>query len=208
MKNGGDFVYLNYEKLWKLLLSKRLTKNDLCSMSGISTRTLAKLVKNQSVTTDTLLHICDALDCGIDDILEITKEKLQISLYDSYKQERRLIGEDEFCLLYELFHNGTRFLIKEIKKKATKRNVIHCRDNCVVWEKLYPAGHAVLSVPTVITDFHFVEKGSVCILLVDGSAVGITGLDEGRFLSEKRPYEDQKLYVMSKARFKLFQFNK
>ena len=114
-------MYLNYEKLWKLLLSKRLTKNDLCSMTGISTRTLAKLVKNQSVTTDTLLHICDALDCSLNDILEITKESPKMTLYEAYKQNRKKLEEDECCVLYELMHDGTRFLIKEIKKKMNKK---------------------------------------------------------------------------------------
>lgn len=200
-------MYINYDRLWKLLLAKKLTKNDLCSMTGMSTRTLAKLVKNQSVTTDTLLHICDALDCTIDDILEISKEEPKMTLYEAYKQTRKKIDEDEFCVLYELMHDGTRFLIKEIKKKTNKKVVIHCRNNSVIWEQLYPAGYAGVSVPTFISDLSFIEKDAICILLADGTNVGIIGRDEGRFLSEKLPYEEQKLYVMSKAKFKLFSFH-
>ena len=201
-------MYLNYEKLWKLLLSKRLTKNDLCSMTGMSTRTLAKLVKNQSVTTDTLLHICDALDCTIDDILELSKEAPKMTLYEAYKQNRKKLEEDECCVLYELMHDGTRFLIKEIKKKMNKKACLHCRGNSVVWEQLYPAGISYTAIPTVISDLSFLEHDAVCILLADGTCVGITGRDEGRFLSEKLPYEAGKLYVMSKAKFKLFSFNR
>lgn len=199
-------MYITYERLWKLILAKKLTKNDLCSMTGMSTRTLAKLVKNQSVTTDTLLHICDALDCTINDILEISKEEPKMTLYEAYKQTRKKIDEDEFCVLYELIYERVRFLIKEIKKKTNKKVVIHCRNNSVIWEQLYPAGYAGVSVPTFISDCSFVEKDAVCILLADGTTVGITGRDEGRFLSEKCPYEEQKLYVMSKAKFKLFSF--
>ena len=197
-------MYLNYEKLWKLLLSKRLTKNDLCSMTGMSTRTLAKLVKNQSVTTDTLLHICEALDCTVDDILEISKTPPQMTLFDTYKQTRKKIVEDEFCILYEMTCGALTFRIKEIKQKMNKKRVLRCRGNSVVLEQLYPAGFGAVAIPSVVTDLSFVEKGKICILLADGTTVGITGRDEGRFLSEKCPYQEGSLYVMSKAKFKLF----
>ena len=201
-------MYLNYEKLWELLLSKKLTKNDLCSMTGMRTRTLAKLVKNQSVTTDTLLHICEALDCTIFDIMEFSKEEEKKTLYETYKQHRKKINEDPFCILYEVIYQGIKFHIKEIKKKTNKKVVIHCLGNSVTWEQLYASGITALSVSTVISDLSFIEKDTVGILIADGTTVGFTGLDEGRFLSEKRHYEEQKLYVMSKSRFKLFVYNK
>ncbi|MBR2019960.1 MAG: helix-turn-helix transcriptional regulator [Clostridia bacterium] len=197
-------MYITYEKLWSLLHSKKLTKHDLCMMTGMSTRTLAKLVKNQSVTTDTLLHICDALDCTVNDILEISKEEPKMTLYDTYKLNRKKIYEDEFCILYETVYDSLPFLIKEIKQKMNKKRVLHCRGNSVVMEQLYPAGISAVSIPSVVTDLSFVEKGKVCILLADGITVGITGRDEGRFLSEKSPYQEGSLYVMSKAKFKLF----
>ena len=73
-----------------------------------------------------------------------------------------------------------------------------------MWEQLYPSGFSAAGEARFITDFSFVESGKICILLISGSCVGITGLDEGQFLSANRPYEDNKLYVMSKAKFKLF----
>ena len=198
-------MYVSYEKLWKLLVEKRLTKSDLCQMTGISTRTVAKLVKNQSVTTDTLLRLCEVLDCELSDILEISKEAPTMTVYDAYKQHATLISEDEYCRLHALEYNGKQLLIKEVKKSANRRVVIHCQENgTVVWEALYPAGHTVLQEKTVISDLSFIENGKVCVLLIGGTCVGITGLDEGRFLSPSRPYEDGKLYVMSKAKWKLF----
>ena len=198
-------MYLSYEKLWKLLVEKRLTKSDRCQMTGISTRTVAKLVKNQSVTTDTLLRICEVLNCELADILEISKEEPSMTLYDAYKQHAKQVGEDEYCRLFALEHNGKEFLIKEVKKSANRRVVIHCQENgTVVWEQLYPSGHSVLQKKTVISDLSFLEKDKICVLIIGGSCVGITGLDEGRFLSPTRPYEDGKLYVMSRAKWKLF----
>lgn len=61
----------SYKKLWKLLIDKNLKKKDLICMSGISNYTLNKLNAGKSVTTDTLLKICAALNCEIGDIMEI-----------------------------------------------------------------------------------------------------------------------------------------
>ncbi len=197
-------MYINYQKLWQLLLDKKLNKNDLIQMCGISSRTVAKLTKNESVTTDTLLRICDALECDLSDILQVTRDAPQRSLYEVYKEQRVLASEDEFCRLYELEHNGIKYRIKEVKRKASKRAVIHCRGNSVVWQQLYPAGITATSEVTVITDLSFVDRDHVCLLIIDGSTVGITGQDEGAFLSSSRPWEPGKLYVMSASKFKIF----
>jgi len=61
----------SYNKLWKLLIDRGMKKKDLCAQTGISTATLAKLAKGESVTTDSLLKICVALDCETSDIMEI-----------------------------------------------------------------------------------------------------------------------------------------
>ena len=62
---------VSYKKLWKLLIDKDLKKTDLRTVAGLSTGTLAKLGKNESVSTDVLVRICRALDCDIGDIMEV-----------------------------------------------------------------------------------------------------------------------------------------
>ncbi|HEL1226906.1 TPA: helix-turn-helix domain-containing protein, partial [Streptococcus equi subsp. zooepidemicus] len=61
----------SYNKLWKLLIDKGWTKSELRQKAGISSSTIAKLGKGENVTTDILLKICIALDCKIEDIIEI-----------------------------------------------------------------------------------------------------------------------------------------
>ena len=202
---GGMNVYANYSKLWKLLLDKNLTKTELCEITGISSRTVAKLVKNQSVTTDTLIRICEVLDCELCDIMELCREEPEITLYNAFKQHATLIGEDENCRLYELTHRDRSFLIKVVKKSANSHVLIHCRGSSVTWEQFHPSGISPARTVTHLTNFSFVEKDKICMLLIGGSNVGITGLDDGAFLSPARPYEPGKLYVMSKTKFKLFQ---
>ena len=63
---------VNYNKLWHLLIDRGMNKTDLRVQAGISTNTLAKLGKNENVTTDVLVKICTALQCDIGDIMEIT----------------------------------------------------------------------------------------------------------------------------------------
>ena len=64
----------DYRKLWKLLIDHKMTKSELRERTGISSVTLAKLGKGESVTTAVLLRICAALDCGIADIMDVEKE--------------------------------------------------------------------------------------------------------------------------------------
>ena len=64
---------MSYKKLWKLLIDKDMNKTDLRKAAGISSSSLAKLGKDENVTTDVLLRICKALDCELDDIVEIER---------------------------------------------------------------------------------------------------------------------------------------
>lgn len=65
---------ITYDKLWKLLIDKKMTKTELREKVGFSTNTLSKLSKNESVTVATLEKICLYLDCKIEEIIEIKKE--------------------------------------------------------------------------------------------------------------------------------------
>ena len=62
---------VSYKKLWKLLIDKDIKKKDLSAMSGVCPATITKMGKNGHVTTEVLLKICIALECGLDDIMEI-----------------------------------------------------------------------------------------------------------------------------------------
>ena len=65
---------ISYRKLWKLLIDKDMKKKDLRVQPGISTNALAKLGKNERVTTDVLEKVCLTLQCDVGDIMEINSE--------------------------------------------------------------------------------------------------------------------------------------
>lgn len=65
---------ISYKKLWKLLIDKDMKKTDLRKAAGISSSSLAKLGKDENVTTDVLIRICEALKCDTSDIMEIVED--------------------------------------------------------------------------------------------------------------------------------------
>ena len=60
----------SYNKLWKPLIDKNMTKSDLRKAVGISSSTLAKMGKGENISLDVIDKICKLLNCRIDDILE------------------------------------------------------------------------------------------------------------------------------------------
>ena len=60
-----------YKRLWKLLIDKDMKKKELCKKAGISPSSLTKMGKGGHVTTEVLAKICSALDCTVDDIMEV-----------------------------------------------------------------------------------------------------------------------------------------
>ncbi len=64
---------ISYKRLWKLLIDRDMKKKDLIEASGISTASMAKLGRGDNITTEVLLKICQALDCELEDIMEIDR---------------------------------------------------------------------------------------------------------------------------------------
>lgn len=65
---------VSYNKLWKLLIDKGMTKTELRLATDMSTTTLARLGKNETVSMDIMLRICKVLDCKFDDIVDVIED--------------------------------------------------------------------------------------------------------------------------------------
>ena len=65
---------MSYNKLWKLLIDKKMKKSDLRKNAKISSSTLAKLTNDENVTTDVLVKICNELKCDVSDIMEFVPD--------------------------------------------------------------------------------------------------------------------------------------
>ena len=62
---------VSYNRLWKLLIDKNMSKTQLIKDARISTNAMAHLGKNEDVRVEVLVKICMALNCSMDDIMEI-----------------------------------------------------------------------------------------------------------------------------------------
>lgn len=66
---------VSYNKLWKLLIDRKMKKKELMELSGVSKSTLAKMGKDEHVSTEMLAKICNALQVDIADIVEVIPDK-------------------------------------------------------------------------------------------------------------------------------------
>ena len=62
---------VSYNKFFKMLIDRKMKKKDICEQAGIATSTMAKMAKDENVSLDVLVRICRALDCTMDDILDV-----------------------------------------------------------------------------------------------------------------------------------------
>ena len=68
-------MLVSYDKLWKLLIDKKMNRTELKEAAGISFNVLAKLGKGETVSMESILKICKTLDCDIYDVMEVEKEE-------------------------------------------------------------------------------------------------------------------------------------
>lgn len=66
---------VSYNKLWKLLIDKKMNKTQLCERAKISTNAMARLGRNEDVRVEVLTRICLELGCSMDEIMEVLPEK-------------------------------------------------------------------------------------------------------------------------------------
>ena len=62
---------VSYNKFFKMLIDRKMKKKDICEQAGIATSTMAKMAKDENVSLDVLVRICRALNCTMDDILDV-----------------------------------------------------------------------------------------------------------------------------------------
>ena len=68
-------MQISYNKLWKLLIDRKMKKKDLVDAAGVSWSTIVKMGRNKHVSTDILVKICTALECEVQEIMEIVSKE-------------------------------------------------------------------------------------------------------------------------------------
>ena len=68
-----EHVKVNYKPFWKLLIDKEVSKAELRKRTQIASSTMSKMANNEHVSLDVLARITIALECGLDDVVEIER---------------------------------------------------------------------------------------------------------------------------------------
>lgn len=66
---------ISYNKLWKLLIDKKMNKTQLCELTKMSSSTMAKMTKDKPVDLRIIERICKELKCNVGDVMEIKFEE-------------------------------------------------------------------------------------------------------------------------------------
>ena len=66
---------VSYDKLWKLLIDKKMNRTDFKNTAGVSFNVLAKMSRNEFVSLESLCKICTVLACNIGDVMEFTENE-------------------------------------------------------------------------------------------------------------------------------------
>ena len=113
-------------------------------MSGISSRVVAKLTKSETVTTETILRICETLQCNISDVMECVDEDA-ISVYQAYLSSGKITDENELFKTVSFSKSGRNYTVYVSKKRATKATHIECRDNnTIYWVQFFALPNLVI----------------------------------------------------------------
>ena len=196
---------VSYNKLWKLLIDRGMTRTELRQSAGFSTSALSKLGKDKHVSTEILVSICDVLCCELSDIMELVTDE-EGGFFGAFKRQRKLIDENELVTTYRMEYDGEVYVIRMTKKSAGKHSVITCASDSVGWEQIYPSGISPAREYTFLSKREFFDRGERGIFVVSGKPMCITGLDEGGFVSAKNEKrKDGDLIVMSEAVFENFE---
>ena len=68
---------VSYNKLFKLLIDRKMKKKDLREKAGIGSSTMTKLANDENVTVEVMAKICTALNCKMDDIIDIISDDME-----------------------------------------------------------------------------------------------------------------------------------
>ena len=200
-------MYIDYSNMWKLMAEKGLSKSDLMELTGLSSRIIAKLTKNETVTTDTIARICTALSCDVADIMQCSSEN-NLSIYNAFRSFGKTTEENDLYRKVTFEVNSKKYTVYISKNSATKATSIYCEsDNTVYWEQRYMMGGMCTPsvVKTVLVNPKR-EKDEITLVVIKGKPGVILGLDEGIWVSAKKGKlsSAKDIFVMSEAVFKLF----
>jgi len=80
---------VSYNKLWHLMLDRKVRKIELKKMTGISSTTLANMAHDKNVSLEVLLKICEVMNCNFSDIMDALPDQQDTPTWKQLKKDRK-----------------------------------------------------------------------------------------------------------------------
>ncbi|MBR7164731.1 MAG: helix-turn-helix transcriptional regulator [Clostridia bacterium] len=200
-------MYVDFSKLWLRLAEKELSKSDLMELTGLSSRVIAKLAKNETVTTDTVAKVCSALNCDVGEMMECAEEN-EIPLHRYARRFGTVLEKKDAYQTVGFERSGTKYVIYQTHHRATKATRIDCGQDGTLYRTQYyiAGGHGTPSAVKEPLLRPCRKPDEIVIVVIKGKPGTIAGLDEGIWVSAKNGTlrSEKDIFVMSEAAFKLF----
>ena len=75
-KKGGNAMHISYQPLWNTLKERGMRKEDLRLAAGLTTNMIANMGKGKNISMETLVRICEALNCGIMNVIKLEQDNI------------------------------------------------------------------------------------------------------------------------------------
>ena len=75
-KKGGKPMHISYQPLWNTLKERGMRKEDLRLAAGLTTNMIANMGKGKNISMETLVRICEALNCGIMNVIKLEQDNI------------------------------------------------------------------------------------------------------------------------------------
>lgn len=87
---------VSYNRLFKLMIDRKMRKKDLCELAGVSTSTMSKMGRDEIVSLEVIDRICQKLNCNVEDILEILPDSPDNGTSKNVKKRLRTKAGEQF----------------------------------------------------------------------------------------------------------------
>ena len=74
-RKAGRYMHISYKPLWHTLIERNMRKEDLRLAAGLTTNMIANMGKGKHISMETLTKICETLNCGILDVIELEQDE-------------------------------------------------------------------------------------------------------------------------------------
>ena len=139
-------------------------------------------------------------------LARINEKLCEKSFFKSFEKRAQLIRTTEIYTEHSFEYDNVKYTVLKVLKKASKHTVIRLEDENILWEQFYPLGNHPAKDEWVVAKKSFPEKGTVGMIVINGTPLRICGLDENGYVSvNKKVKTERDVYVLTCEELKAFE---